>query len=547
MIQPAQPDPRALLSARGIAKRYGPVVALRSIDLTVEPGAVHALVGANGAGKSTLVKILAGVLRADSGEVEISGRPVRFRSPAHARAGGVAPVFQDPAFAPHLTVAENLRLTGTNPARFRRRAGELGFEGIDVGELAGDLALPLLRMLDLARALAHDPELLLLDEITAALPADYAEQVFRAIRAARDHGRSVLFISHRLLEILEICDQVTVLRDGRNVDTHAIAESSEHRIVEAMLGERAAEAMAESDGKRPLVAEGSAAGVSSDSGSGSRSGAGEPVLVVSGLADGRRVKDVSFTLAKGEVLGITGLEGQGQDELFEILAGDRRATAGEIVVSGKHLSARHPYDAIRHGLALVPSDRTKALLPQRPIRENLAIAHYSSPLRWGWIDADRERRQVDEAIARLQVDTRAQAQAKRLSGGNQQKLAIGRWLVGGFGTLLCFDPTRGIDVGTKLQIYDLFRELAAAGRSVLMFTSELHEVPLACDRVLVLYDGRVVAELAAADADEATLLSAAHGLADALTSSDASLVSPSTNSRPENGWPTHQDAETEGR
>jgi ribose transport system ATP-binding protein len=479
------------------------VVALRSVDLAVERGEIHGLVGANGAGKSTLVKILSGVLGPDAGVVEVAGRAVRLRSPAHARATGLAPVFQDPAFAPDLTVAENLRLTGTDPGAFRRRVGELGLDGVEPGEPAGSLPLPLLRMLDLARVLAHDPALLLLDEITAALPADYADRVFEAIRQAREEGRSVLFISHRLLEVQEICDRVTVLRDGRNVDTYKTTEGKEQRIVAAMLGERAALAVTE---PRRVART-------------SHVQPGEPALRVRGLSDGHRVRDVSLDLARGEVLGITGLEGQGQDELFAILAGDRRAADGEIVANGRRLAARHPHDAIRRGLTLVPSNRWQALLPQRSVRENLAIAHYNAPARWGWINLDRERRQVAEAIGRLSIDTRAQAQARRLSGGNQQKVAIGRWLVGGFTTLLCFDPTRGIDVGTKHQIYDLFRELAAAGRSVLMFTSELREVPLACDRVLVLYDGRIVAELAATDADEATLLSAAHGLAEALTES----------------------------
>ncbi|HEX8927270.1 MAG TPA: ATP-binding cassette domain-containing protein, partial [Actinomycetota bacterium] len=302
----------------------------------------------------------------------------------------------------------------------------------------------------------------------------------------------------------EVCDRVTVLRDGRNVDTLRTADSSERRIVAAMLGERAARAAAEPRRVAPPP----------------RTPTGEPALEVRGLADGHKLRDVSFTLASGEVLGITGLEGQGQDELFAILAGDRRATGGEIVAGGRRLAARHPHQAIRNGLALVPSDRWEALLPQRPVRENLAVAHYNSPGRWGWINAERERRQVADAIQRLEIDTRAQAQAKRLSGGNQQKLTIGRWLVGGFTTLLCFDPTRGIDVGTKHQIYDLFRELAGAGKSVLMFTSELREIPLACDRVLVLYDGRVVAELPAAEADEAALLGAAHGLADTLAEAE---------------------------
>ena len=493
------------------------MVALRSVDLAVERGEVHGLVGANGAGKSTLVKILSGVLSPDAGVVEVAGRAVRLRSPAHARASGLAPVFQDPAFAPDLTVAENLRLTGTDQRAFRRQVGELGLDGVELAEPAGSLPLPLLRMLDLARVLAHEPSLLLLDEITAALPADYADRVFAAIRQAREEDRSVLFISHRLLEVQEICDRVTVLRDGRNVDTYRTSEPegfgepqggaptrrAEQRIVASMLGERAALAVTE---PRRVARS-------------SHVQPGEPALSVRGLSDGHRVRDVSFSLARGEVLGITGLEGQGQDELFAILAGDRKAAGGEIVASGSRLAARHPHDAIRRGLTLVPSDRWQALLPQRSVRENLAIAHYNAPPGWGWINLDRERRRVAEAIDRLSIDTRAQAQARRLSGGNQQKVAIGRWLVGGFTTLLCFDPTRGIDVGTKHQIYDLFRELAAAGRSVLMFTSELREVPLACDRVLVLYDGRIVAELAAADADEATLLGAAHGLAETLTES----------------------------
>jgi ribose transport system ATP-binding protein len=485
------------------------VVALRSVDLAVAPGEIHALVGANGAGKSTLVRILSGVVPPDAGVVEVAGRAVRFRSPAHARAGGLAPVFQDPAFAPDLTVAENLRLTATDPAAFRRRLDGLGLDGVHLGEPAGTLPLPLLRMLDLARVLAHDPALLLLDEITAALPADYAERVFEVIRRARDDGRSVLFISHRLLEVQEVCDRVTVLRDGRNVDTLEIkgpegsGERTERRIVAAMLGERAALAVSEPRRVAPR----------------DTTRAGEPALQVRGLSDGHRVREVSLELARGEVLGITGLEGQGQDELFAILAGDRRPAGGEIVAAGRRLAARHPQEAIRRGLTLVPSDRWQALLPQRSVRENLAVPQYNAPSRWGWINDGRERRLVAEAIARLSIDTRAQAQARRLSGGNQQKVAIGRWLVGGFTTLLCFDPTRGIDVGTKHQIYDLFRELAAAGKSVLMFTSELREVPLACDRVLVIYDGRIVGEFKAADADEATLLSAAHGLADTLTDS----------------------------
>jgi ribose transport system ATP-binding protein len=223
---------------------------------------------------------------------------------------------------------------------------------------------------------------------------------------------------------------------------------------------------------------------------------------------------VSFELHAGEILGIAALEGQGQDDLFDALAGERRLEAGEILVSGRPLRPRHPYDAIRAGVVLVPADRLLALLPQRSVRENIAAPRYNAPRRWGPINVRGERRRVAAAIARLQIDTRAQRQVRRLSGGNQQKVTIARWLASGFRTLLCFDPTRGIDVGTKRQVYALLRNLAADGAAVLVFSSELAEFPLFCDRVLTLYGGRPTAELVGAAADESSLLRAMHGLVD---------------------------------
>jgi ribose transport system ATP-binding protein len=221
---------------------------------------------------------------------------------------------------------------------------------------------------------------------------------------------------------------------------------------------------------------------------------------------------VSFELRAGEILGVAALEGQGQDVLFETLAGARRVRGGQIVVGGKPLKPRTPYDAIRAGLVFVPADRMLALLPQRPIRENISAPLYNRVLRWGPIALRNERSRVGHAIDRLSIDTRAQAQARRLSGGNQQKLTLARWLAAGFNTMLCFDPTRGIDVGTKRQIYALLRELAEAGAAVLLFTSELPEIELVCDRTLVLYRGGISAELPASEASEAALLRAAHGL-----------------------------------
>ena len=487
--------PAPLLQTTAVAKAFGPVVALRGVDLTVAPGEVHALLGANGAGKSTLVKILTGVLRNDAGTVAVNGAEVELNSPTEARDKGLAPVYQDPAMIRDLTVEQNLKLTRVDVAKVRHELAEMDLDGLDLDEQVRDIPLPFLRMLDLARALAFDPQLLVLDEITAALPPDLSERVFAIMTRWKARNRSVLFISHRLAEVREHCDMCTILRDGRDVASfHPGQEGGESQIVAAMLGEASA-------GVRDVARE-RAARASTERTS---------RLVVRDLLIDRQDAGVSFEVAAGEVLGLAALEGQGQDRLFDILSGSDRAAGGEILVDGKPLHARHPFEAIRRGVVLVPSDRLMALLPQRPIRENIAAPLYNRVLRWGPINSGRERRQVQEAVTRLSIDTRAAAQARRLSGGNQQKLTIGRWLAAGFRTLLLFDPTRGIDVGTKHQIYDLIRELADGGAAILMFTSELREIGLVCDRAAVLHNGAIVAEMPPT-ASENDLLTAAHGL-----------------------------------
>jgi len=492
-----------LLEVRNVAKRYGPVVALKSAELVVEPGEIHALLGANGAGKSTLVKILTGVIRHDSGTIAVNGEQVSIGSPERARKVGFAPVFQDPALLPDLTVAQNLRLTRTSIDGVREWLERMELS-VDLTEMTSDLALPTLRMLDLARALARDPQLLMLDEITAALPSDLAEKVFAVMREWRDRGRSVLFITHRLAEVTALCDRASVLRDGRTVGTLVPKPGEEEKIVELMLGESRTKlaqaidaAVGESDTPAVEVA--------------ARSG--ETQLEVRNLVVGDDPGGVSFELRAGEILGVAALEGQGQDLLFDYLAGERRPSGGgEMLVGGQPFSPRHPYEAIRKGVVLVPADRMLALLPQRPIRENIAAPLFNRISRWGPINRGDETRRVQNAIERLSIDTRAQRQARRLSGGNQQKLTIARWLAAGFTTMLCFDPTRGIDVGTKRQIYALLRELSEAGAAVLLFTSELPEIQLVCDRTIVVYRGAVTAEMPGSDADEPALLKAAHGL-----------------------------------
>ena len=486
-----------LLDASGIAKHYGAVAALRSASLAVGPGEVHALMGANGAGKSTLVKILTGAVAPDAGTIIIGGSPYVARSPAAARNAGVVSVYQEPSLIPDLDIASNLRLTQTAVEPFRHWLAELGISDLSLTDFARDLPLATLRVIDLARALSIEPHVLLLDEMTAALPADLTERVLEVIGGQRGSDRCIIFISHRLIEIAAVCDRATVLREGETVGVVDVTEGAEDRIVGLMLGDAAGN-------QRP----GDAVG-----GTGSRTrDAAPPRLSARGLRAGTRLNDVSFELRTGEVLGIVALEGQGQDELFDILAGSIRPDGGELLVDDRPVSFRHPADAIRAGLVYVPADRAEALLMQRSVRENIALPSTAAILAWGPINVGNEQRRVADATAQLQIDTRAAAEVRRLSGGNQQKVTIARWVAGGVRTMLCFDPTRGIDIGTKHQIYELLRELAAGGAAVVLYTSELKEIQLACDRAIVIFGGRVVAEIAVEDADEPTLLRAAYDL-----------------------------------
>ena len=486
-----------LLEATDVSKTYGAVVALKSASLAVRPGEVHALMGANGAGKSTLVKILTGAVRPDGGTIAVRGRQRVVHSPGEARRGGLVSVYQEPALIPDLDIRSNLRLTETPLEPFRHWLGELGLEKLDLSSLARRVPLASLRIIDLARAMAIEPDVLMLDEMTAALPANLTERVLDVIGRQRGGERCVIFISHRLIEIAAVCDRATVLREGETVGVVDVTPGSEERIVALMLGEHVADLPAPSTETVARAARASGA---------------TPRLTARALSSGTRLRDASFDLYPGEVLGVVALEGQGQDELFDILAGSERAKGGEILVDGTPTSFRHPADAIRAGLVYVPADRAEALLMQRSVRENISLPFTTRLRGWGVIDVGEEQRKVRAAIDTLQIDTRAKGEVRQLSGGNQQKVTIARWVAGGVRTMLCFDPTRGIDIRTKQQIYVLLRDLADAGAAILFYTSELKEVQLVCDRAIVIFGGNVVAEIGAADADEPSLLRAAYNL-----------------------------------
>lgn len=502
-IEPTSMTDKALLDATGVAKSFGAVRALTDASLHVARGQVVALMGANGAGKSTFVKILTGALKPDTGHVLIQGKSARVGSPAQARASGLVPVYQEPSLIPDLDVANNLRLGDTPADDFQHWVAELGIEGLQLTDMIKDLPLATLRILDLARALASKPDVLLLDEMTAALPTNLVERVLRVVRAQADEGRGVIYISHRFTEISQLCDSATVLRDGRTVGDLKIEPGVEEKVVELMLGS-----------KLDLG--------SRDTGAVKKARETTPRVEARNLAAAPKLQDVSFDLHPGEVLGVVALEGQGQDELFNVLSGFTKPTGGRVNVDGTAQSFTHPSDAIAAGLTFVPGDRAEALLSERSVRENIALPFAARMRDWGPLKLRRERERVGIAIDRLQIDTRAQGEVRRLSGGNQQKVTIGRWLATGVETLLLFDPTRGIDVRTKRQIYPLVRELAEQGSAILYYTSELEEVPLACDRALVIFNGRVVDLIDAADANEQTLMRAAYGLTEGENAKKAS-------------------------
>jgi len=485
-----------MLDAAGIAKAYGAVVALRDASLAVRPGEVHALMGANGAGKSTFVKILTGAVRPDRGHIKVRGRDSAASSPREARRLGLVSVYQEPSLLPDLDLRSNLRLTDTPVDAFRHWLNELGHPSLDLSTLARDVPLASLRIVDLARALAIEPDVLLLDEMTAALPADLTEHVLDVVGRQRGGTGSVVFISHRMIEIAAICDRATVLREGATVGVVDVSAGSEERIVELMLG-NVDELAERTEASRQAVARGEGATAR---------------LAGKSLASGTALEDVSFGVYPGEVLGVVALEGQGQDELFDILAGAIRPSNGDVLVDGAPVSFGHPADAIRAGVVYIAADRAEALLMQRSVRENISLPGVATLRRWGPIDLGRERGKVRRAVEMLQIDARAGAEVRRLSGGNQQKVTIARWVTDGVHTMLCFDPTRGIDIRTNNQIYILLRVLAEAGAAILLYTSELKEIQLVCDRVIVIFGGKVVAELDARDADEPRLLRAAYNL-----------------------------------
>jgi ribose transport system ATP-binding protein len=496
-----------LLSATGIDKRFGGVIALHDANFSCEAGEIHALLGENGAGKSTLVKVLCGVHQPDAGTITYAGQPITFHGPADAVAAGIVPVFQELSLVPDLTVAESLfmgeeprtRLGLVDSRRMRRESRalleRLGFGGIDPGALVRDLSLADRQLIEIAKALRRSPKVLILDEATSALNRRQVQQVFTVVRRLRDEGVAVVFISHRMDEVRDLCDRATIFRDGVDVGTVDVATATADQIVQMMIGRTLRETYPPRPPRPPVE---------------------EPLLEVKHLGWGDRLRDITFTVNKGEIVGLSGLEGQGQGDLLFALFGVYVGVAGQVTVGQRPIRLSGPRDAMDAGLALVPEDRkTQGLILPLPVDENITLSTLPSVANHGLINPAAVATATETMRDRLSIRMASpDIPVRFLSGGNQQKVAIAKWLLTDAAVYLLYDPTRGIDVGAKQEIYELMRQLAAAGHGILFFSTDLAEVVGLCDRALVMYEGAIARELSGPALTDANLVSAAVGLAE---------------------------------
>nr|WP_062339755.1 sugar ABC transporter ATP-binding protein [Herbidospora sakaeratensis] len=486
-----------MLALREVSKSFGAVRALRGVSLDLAPGEAHALAGENGAGKSTLVKILSGVHRPDEGALLLDGEPVEFHGPADARAAGVAVIYQEPALFPDLSVAENVFM-GRHPRRsfgrvdrraMRTRAldlfSRLGVP-LDPARPARGLSIADQQLVEIAKALSRDARVLVMDEPTAALSGPEVERLFGVARSLRDQGRAVLFVSHRLDEMFALCERVTTLRDGAVVATDVLADITPDDLVRRMVGRDLAALFP----KQPTVP-------------------GEVALKVDRLTREGVFTDVSFEVRAGEIVALAGLVGAGRSEVARAVFGVDRRDAGSVHVAGRPLRAGSPTEAMAAGVALVPEDRRQqGLVMDLSIERNIGL----TTLKWGLLSRAAERARATDWAIRLQVRYAGLTDAVTvLSGGNQQKVVLAKWLARKPRVLIVDEPTRGIDVGTKAEVHRLLSELAAEGLAVLMISSELPEVLGMADRVLVMHEGRLVADLPRAEATEERVVAAATG------------------------------------
>ncbi|MFH9396861.1 sugar ABC transporter ATP-binding protein [Streptomyces sp. NPDC017556] len=512
-VTPRRPEPPGagaaavadpVLEARSVSKRFPGVVALDDVSFALRAGEIHALVGENGAGKSTLIKVLTGVYRSDEGEVRVSGEPVRFARPFEAQQAGISTIYQEVNLVPLMSVARNIFL-GREPknrlglidfARMNRETTELldGFGvRVDPKRPLHTLGIGTQQMVALARAVSVRAQVVIMDEPTSSLEPREVETLFRVIENLRGQGIAVLYVSHRMDELYRICDRVTVLRDGRHIHTGELAALERMQLVSMMLGRDMAEVRR--DGLTGFAAEGHDA-------------ARTPVLTAKGLDRRHHLHDVSVELYAGEVLGLGGLLGSGRSETAKALTGALPLDGGEITVDGKRLGRPTPAAAIRAGISMLPEDRkAEGIVPGLSVRENIVLVALPRLSRGGIVSRAKQDRVVDLFMKRLRIKASSPEQkVGELSGGNQQKVLLARWLCLEPKVLLLDEPTRGIDVGAKAEVQSLIDELAREGLAVLLISSDIEELIEGADRIVVLRGGAVTGELAGDEVDESRLL-----------------------------------------
>jgi rhamnose transport system ATP-binding protein len=489
----------AVLDLRDVSKSFGPVVALRSGSIRVEAGSIHALVGENGAGKSTLVKVVAGVHRRDGGDFLLGGEEVDFGSTAESKDAGIAVIYQEPTLFPDLSVTENIFM-GRQPVGSGRRIdrGRMHTEAkglfsrlgvhIDPRRPALGLSIADQQIIEIAKAISLNARLLIMDEPTAALSGNEVERLFAVARSLRDEGRALVFISHRFDEVFALCDTVTVMRDGSYISTDKIADTTEGQIVAKMVGREVGELFP----KTPAEI-------------------GDVVLDVQGLTTAGEFHDVTFQVRSGEIVGLAGLVGAGRSEIARAVFGVDPYDAGSVTVSGHPVPAHDPRAAIKIGVAFVPEDRRQqGLVLQGSVAKNVSSVIRSSLTKAGLLTNRAESKAAGPWAARLAVKTNAlDAKAATMSGGNQQKVVIAKWLATQPTLLIIDEPTRGIDIGTKAEVHRLLSELAGQGLAILMISSELPEVLGMADRVLVVCEGRITADIPRDEATPEKVMSAA--------------------------------------
>lgn len=488
-----------ILELRNISKSFSGVEVLHHVSFALRPGEVHALLGENGAGKSTLVKVITGVHQPDSGEILLDGQPIRFGDTRETRQAGITAIYQELSLFPDLNVAENI-FVGCQPVtaggridwrKLYRKAEELltslGVH-LDLRQKARSLTIAQQQMVEIARAFSLNARILIMDEPTSSLTLSEVADLFRLVRRLRDEGTAIIFISHRLEELFEIADRVTVLRDGTYVDTRSMKDVTRDDLIRMMVGRTITNLFPKQDVK-----------------------AGDVALKVEHLTREGSFWDVSFELRKGEILGMAGLVGAGRTNVARALFGVEPATSGRIQLNGRDVAITSSQQAIRLGLAYVPEDRQlHGLIPAMHITSNISLPLLRNFASWGWMKNNLERKATYNAACQMEVRANHIWQlARELSGGNQQKVVLAKWLATNPRILILDEPTRGIDVGTKAAVHALMSKLASEGMAILMISSELPEVLGMSDRIIVMHEGHMTAQFSRAEATQEKIIAAA--------------------------------------